>query len=158
MAGMRFRFEVEGEVQVDRTLARFAENVGDATPLWDSLATRFARIEARQFKSEGAYGSGGWPALSPRYAAWKAKHYPGKPILERTGELKDSLTRRPLGIEVLTPSSMTVGSGIDYGRFHQAGGGRLPQRRPVELPESERRTWVRLIQRFIVTGIAADRL
>jgi len=158
MAGMRFRFEVEGEVQIDRTLARFADNVGDASALWDALANRFARIEARQFKSEGAYGSGGWQALSPAYAAWKARAYPGKPILERTGDLKDSLTRRPLGIEVLTPQSMTVGSGIDYGRYHQSGGPNLPQRRPVELPESERRTWVRLIQRFIVTGIAADRL
>lgn len=152
MAGVRFTFTVEGEAQIDRTLARFADNVSDALPLWDKLADRFASIERRQFASEGGYGSGGWPALSPRYAAWKARHYPGKPILERDGELKRSLTVRPFGVEVLTPSSMTVGSGIDYGRFHQQGAGNLPQRRPVELPESERRTWVRLIQRFIVTG------
>lgn len=154
MAGMRFTFTVEGETQIDRTLARFAENASDASRLWDALANRFALVERRQFDSEGTYGSGGWQALSPRYAAWKARHYPGKPILERTGDLRDSLTRRPFGIEVITPKSMTVGSGIDYGRFHQAGGGTLPQRRPVELPESERRNWIRLIQRFIVTGVA----
>ena len=157
MAGMRFTFSIEGDVQIDRTLARFADNVGDATPLWDALATRFTRIEARQFKSEGAYGSGGWPSLSPNYAAWKARHYPGKPILERTGDLKDSLTRRPLGIEVIEPGYMVLGSGIPYLRYHQRGEG-LPQRRAVELPESERRTWGRLIHRFIVTGVAADRL
>lgn len=151
---MRFTFTIEGETQIDRTLARFADNIGDASPLWDILADRFVKLEARQFKSEGAYGSGGWAALSPRYAAWKAKAYPGKPILERTGALKGSLTRRPLGIEVLTPKSMTIGSGIDYGKFHQAGGGRLPQRRPVELPEGERRYWVGLIQRFVATGTA----
>ena len=149
---VRFTFTVEGEAQIDRTLARFADNVSDALPLWDKLADRFASIERRQFATEGAYGSGGWPALSPRYAAGKARAYPGKPILERDGDLKRSLTVRPVGVEVLTPGSMTVGSGIDYGRFHQAGAGNLPQRRPVELPESERRTWVRLIQRFIVTG------
>lgn len=148
---VRFTFSFEGEVQIDRTLARFADNVSDAVPLWDKLANRFASVERRQFASQGGYGSGGWPALSPAYAAWKAMHYPGKPILEREGDLKDSLTRRPFGIEVLTPASMTVGSGIDYGRYHQAGDG-VPRRRPVELPESERREWVRLIQRFIVTG------
>ena len=158
MAGMRFTFTIEGETQVDRTLARFAENVGDASQLWDSLADRFAQVEARQFATEGAYGSGGWPALSPKYAAWKERHYPDKPILERTGALKASLTSRPFGIEAITPKSMTLGSGISYGAYHQSGGGRLPQRRPVDLPESERRTWVRLIQRFIVTGTAADRL
>lgn len=156
MGGMRFRFEVEGEVQIDRTLTRFADNASDATELWDALADRFARVERRQFDSEGAYGSGGWPALSPAYAAWKARAYPGKPILELTGALRKSLTSRPFGIEVITPKSLTVGSGIDYGRYHQQGSGRLPQRRPVELPEGERRHWVSLIQRFIVTGTATS--
>lgn len=151
MAGVRFTFTVEGDTQIDRTLARYADNVSDATALWDKLADRFASVERRQFASEGGYGSGGWPALSPLYAAWKAAHYPGKPILEREGDLKDSLTRRPFGVEVIEPGFMVLGSGIDYGRFHQAGDG-VPQRRPVELPESERRTWVRLIQRFITTG------
>jgi len=150
----RFTFEVAGERQIDRTLLRFAENIDDARPVWEVLAQRFARAESRQFASEGAYGSGGWPALSPDYAAWKSHHYPGKPILERTGALKRDLTQRPFGVEVLEPGSMAVGTDISYAAYHQAGGGRLPRRRPVELPESERRTWVNLIQRFIVTGRA----
>lgn len=149
---MRFTFSIEGETQIDRTLLRWAEGVEDATDLWDALADRFASIQKRQFRSEGDYGSGGWQALSPAYAAWKARAYPGKTILRRTDALYNSLTRRPFGVEVIEPSRMAVGSGIDYGRLHQAGGGSLPQRRVVELPESERRHWVNLIQRFIVTG------
>lgn len=152
MAGLRFTFAVEGEVQIDRTLARMADAAEDMRPVWEVLASRFAKLEARQFASEGAYGSGGWAALSPDYAAWKEANYPGKPILERTGALKASLTERPFGVEVLDARAMAVGSGIDYGAFHQAGGRNLPQRRPVEFPESERRTWVRYIQRYIVTG------
>lgn len=151
---MRFTFAVEGESQVDRTLARFAENVGDATAVWNKLADRFAVSETRQFDSEGAYGSGGWPALSAKYGAWKARHYPGAPIMVRTGAGRDSLTQRPFGIEVIEPSSMTIGSGLDYLRYHQGGAGNNPQRRVVELPENERRTWVNMIQRFIVTGKA----
>lgn len=151
MAGMRFTFTIHGETQIDRTLARFADNVGDASPVWNTLADRFASIERRQFASQGGYGSGGWVALSPRYAAWKQRVAPGKPILELTGALKDSLTRRPFGVEVIEPGFMVLGSGIEYGEFHQRGDG-VPVRRPVELPESERRTWVNLIQRFIVTG------
>lgn len=152
MPALRFTFAIEGEVQVDRTLARFEDNIGDARRLWDALADRFAKIERRQFDTEGAYGSGGWPALSPRYAAWKARHYPGAPILVRSGDLRESLTVRPFGIEVIETSFMVLGSGIDYGRFHQHGGGTLPRRRPVELPEGERRTWIRYIQRFVLTG------
>lgn len=151
---MRFTFTVEGETQIDRTLTRWADNLDNPIPLWDRLADRFAVAEGKQFSSEGAYGSGGWTPLSPIYAAWKAANYPGKRILERTGTLRDSLTRRPFGIEFLTKRAMTVGSGLDYGRYHQAGGGTLPQRRPVELPESERRYWIRAIQTFIRTGKA----
>lgn len=149
---VRFTFAVEGEVQIDRTLARLVDNVTDARPLWDALADRFARMETRQFDSGGRYGSDVWVPLSPAYAAWKAAAYPGKPILERTGALRESLTRRPFGVEVIDARAIAVGSGIDYGRFHQAGGGTLPRRRPVEFPESERRVWVRYIQRFIISG------
>ena len=152
---VRLTLSIEGEKQIDRTLARFAENVNDATDLWDTLADRFAAAERRQFDSEGAYGSGGWTPLSPAYGAWKARNYPGKPILQRTGELMEGLTSRPFGIEVLLPGSMVVGSGTAHGKYHQAGGPNLPQRRPVELPESERRTWVKLMQRFILTGRAS---
>lgn len=141
-----------GDAQLDRTLARFADNIGDARPAWEVLAERFRRLEVRQFATEGRAASGGWPALSPTYAAWKARHYPGKPILEREGDLKRSLTRRPFGVEVLEATFMVVGSDVERGRYHQHGGGRLPQRRPVELPEAERRTWARVLQRFIVTG------
>lgn len=151
----RFTFSVYGEAQVDRTLARFADNVQDATPAWEALAVKFQRAERRQFATEGAYASGGWPALSPRYAAWKARHYPGKPILEREGHLKASLTERPFGVEVIEPGYMVLGSDVDYGAYHQRGGPNLPQRRPVELTEAQRRDWVRLIQRFIVTGRVA---
>lgn len=153
MAGLRFTLAFYGDTQIDRTLARFIDNVGDARPVWDALADRFVALERRQFASEGAYASGGWQALSPAYAAWKALHFPGKPILERTGLLKRSLTRRPLGIESLEPERMVIGSDVPYGRYHQRGGS-IPQRRPVELPETERREWLNRIQRFIVTGKA----
>lgn len=141
-----------GDTQVDRTLERMAGDVEDARPAWEVLAERFRNNELRQFRTEGQHASGGWAPLSADYAAWKARHYPGKPILERTGDLKRSLTERPFGVEVLEPGFMLVGSAVPYGEYHQQGTPRMPRRRPVELPEDERREWVRVLQRFIVTG------
>jgi len=152
MAGMRFTLDFHGDTQIDRTLLRMSMDVADARPAWEVLAGKFARAERKQFSSEGGYASGGWAPLSPKYAAWKQRHFPGKPILERTGALKESLTQRPFGVEVLEPEFMVVGSGIDYGAYHQQGTSRMPQRRPVELTEADRRAWVNVIQRFIVTG------
>ena len=144
-----------GDVQLSRTLADLGDRTDDLRPVWDELADRFVGLERRQFATEGLYGSGGWAPLSPRYAAWKARAYPGKTILRRTDALYESLTDRPLGVEVFEPGRMVIGSDVSYGAYHQLGGevdGRPPQRRPVELPELERREWVKRIQRYIVTG------
>lgn len=148
--GFRITFDFSGDVQLDRTLARVGANVEDATPAWEKIADRFAAFESRQFASEGRAGSGGWAPLSPRYAAWKAKRFPGQPILVATGELRQSLTQRPFGIEEITPQSLTMGSGVEYGAYHQRGDG-VPQRKPIDLPESERREWVRILQQHIMS-------
>lgn len=150
MGGLRLSFEFFGDQQVDRTLTRFGENVRDARPVWNDLADDFARSEARQFSSGGRYASGGWSPLSPKYAAWKALRFPGQPILVATGDLRASLTRRPLGVEAIEPQSMAIGSDVEHGGYHQRGDG-VPQRRPVELTEARRRDWVRRLQKHIVS-------
>lgn len=148
----RFTFSMFGEEQINRTLLRFADNVHDATPVWEKLAAKFATLEKRQFNSEGQSGSGGWVPLSPTYAAWKRRHFPGRRILERTGDLRKSLTERPFAVEQIEPGFMVLGSDVAYGAFHQRGGDHLPRRRPVELTAYQRTDWIKTIQRFIVTG------
>lgn len=145
-------FSFYGDDQLRRTIARTVEAAADMRPAWEVLADRFAAMERRQFDTEGKFGSGGWAPLSPRYAAWKARHYPGKTILRRTDRLYHSLTSRPLGVEVIEPAFAILGSAVPYGEHHQHGGGNLPRRRPVELPESERRQWVKVVQRFLIVG------
>lgn len=150
----RFVFDFYGDQQVDRTLVALSNHAQDARPAWNAMADRFAVAERRQFSSEGGYGSGGWAPLSPAYAARKARAYPGKPILERTGKLVGSLTRRPFDVEDIHPSYMRLGTSVAYARYHQRGTEKMPARPPVALPETERREWVRILQRFIVTGTA----
>jgi phage gpG-like protein len=151
---VRLTFSFYGDTQLDRTLARFQERPQDARQLWEAFADRFATIERRQFKSEGRYASGGWPALSPKYAAWKAKRHPGAKILHLSGDLERSLTQRPFGVEVIERHTMAVGSNVGYGKYHQNGEGHNPQRRPVEFTEAERRRWLRSMQRYLMTGEA----
>ena len=147
---VELRFAVFGDDQVVRTIDRVEEAAADMRPVWEVLADRFVHLERRQFATEGTY-SGGWAPLSPRYAAWKARAYPGKTILRRTDELWRSLTEGP-EVRIIEPAFMVLGSAVDYGAYHQKGGPNLPQRRPVELSENERREWVRIMQRYIVTG------
>ncbi len=150
----RITLEFLGDTGVDRTLANLGDRVEDAREVWEELAERFGAAERRQFASEGAYGSGGWAPLSDAYGAWKARVRPGRPVLEFDGDLRRSLTERPFGVEVIEPGFAIFGTGVEYAPYHQQGGERLPRRRPIELPESERREWVRILQRFIIRGKA----
>jgi len=151
----RLTFDFYGDQQIDRTLTTLANHAQDARPAWRAMSRRFTTNNVRQFASEGAYASGGWAPLSPRYKAWKDRHYPGRKILARTGRLRRSLTRRPFGVEEIEPKYMRLGTDVPYAKYHQRGTEKMPRRRPVELPESERREWVKIMQRFIVTGRVA---
>lgn len=146
--GLNIRLSFYGDVQLDRTLARFQARAVDARPAFEQISESFLRAERKQFASQGEYGSGGWRPLSPSYAAWKAKHYPGKGILVRTGELQKSLTEGPQ-VKVIEPHLMIIGSAVDHGYYHQRGDG-VPQRRPVEIPASLRVRWVKIIQAYLV--------
>ncbi len=150
---LRLTLEVFGERQIDRTLAGITERGQDLRPAFEDITEQFLEAERRQFATQGIFGSGGWRALSPPYAAWKARHYPGKTILRRDDDLWRSLTQGP-AVKVIEPDRLILGSDVEYGKYHQAGGGPggLPRRRPVELPESTRRAMVKTLQRFAITG------
>lgn len=150
--GARISFEFYGDVQLDRTLERFEWGAQDASPAFEAIGDSLARAERNQFRTEGIYGSGGWDPLSPAYAAWKAKNYPGRPILQLSGDLMESLTVRPFGIDVVEAQFAVFGSGVEYGAFHQRGTDLMPRRRPVELPETLRRRWIAILQRWLVHG------
>lgn len=154
----RLSFDFYGDQQLDRTLERFELGATDASPAFEKIGDSLARAERRQFKSEGNYGSAGWAPLAPRTVRERQRlGYGGEhPILVRTGDLRDSLTVRPFGVDVVETQFAVFGSGVDYGLFHQQGGDNLPQRRPIELPETLRRRWVKILQRWIMTGKALE--
>lgn len=146
----RLTLEFFGETQVDRSLETMELRSLDARPAWETITDSFLAAERRQFETQGLSGSGGWPPLSPAYGAWKAKHFPGMPILQRTRRLALSLTEGP-AVRIFEPHDMWIGSDVYYGAFHQAGAG-VPQRRPVDLTETWRRSAVHVLHRHIVYG------
>lgn len=150
--GLRLALTFEGDDVLDRTLERFELGVQSAEPVFDALGDALVTANRRQFSSEGAYGSGGWDPLSPKYAAWKATRYPGQPILQATGTMMESVTERPMGVEAIEAQFAVFGTGVEYAAYHQQGTPQMPQRRIVELPESVRRGFVKGLQEWLVQG------
>lgn len=152
----QFEFSIDGDKQLSRTLTRFSDVIEHAGTggVFDDMADTFGQIEARQFSSSGA-NSGGWAALSPGYAAWKARHYPGKGVLVRSGALEASLTGRPLGVEVITDDRALFGTGVPYAGYHQHGTPKMPRRRPLEFTGTQRTELTKSGQRALVKLLRA---
>lgn len=153
---MRFDFEIDGDVQVSRKLLRLGEYAGDATPVFDSMADDIIKLTKRQFDTQGSSGSGGWTELKPETIRRKANHKPplDPRILRATGALFDSLTKKGGAGQILETKrdSLTFGTKVAYSGFHQKGGDRIPQRRPVEFTKRDRTGLVKKLQRYIMTG------
>jgi phage gpG-like protein len=147
----QFDFEVAGELQVSRLFSRFGEKVADITPALKKIRSSFYQIEKKQFSSQGGYGSAGWAPLSEAYAVRKAKLFPGKGILEATGDLRKALTQSGAfgNVDILEHSSLVVGTNIGYAVYHQKGTKKMPQRKPIELPEQERKGWTSILHKHI---------
>lgn len=136
-------------------LERFAENVSNPQPMFNAMADQFALSQRQNLGSGGGY-YGYFQPLVPGYAAWKDAAYPGAPILTRTGELRESLTSRPFGVEHIDDRRMVLGTQIEYARYHQEGTSRMPKRPLINEPtQSEMRQYGSILHRFAFEGVAA---
>lgn len=153
---IRLTVEVEGYEKIDVGLSRLGRDVTDWRPFWiDHFAPQFFGDAMRNIEASGRY-VGGWPPLSPGYAAWKSARYPGKPIMVLHGALKESFTWRgdhpgAGGVFRATANAAEMGSGVLYAQKHQTGQGDLPQRRLIFLASSQ--TYGRLLQRYLVERV-----
>lgn len=90
-----------------------------------------------QFKAQGrGPNRGPWTPLSPAYAKQKAKRYASRPILVRTGVMRDALTKSGVGqaVRYYNSKELRFGTaGVNYASFHQTGTVRgLPDRPPFD--------------------------
>lgn len=117
------------------------------------LEPDFEAIQQEQFDSEGARGEAGqWQPLSPAYAAWKAARFPGKPILQGTGRLRDSYVQRAHGeaYRRITPTSLERGSNVPHAGFHATGTSRMPARPPIGVRETDVQRWADQLGEWVV--------
>ena len=145
------KFSIAGKDQVLRTFTRWTDALSDFSPALGDIADDFLELEKTQYASEGKTGSGGWKALSPKYATWKAVNYPGALILARDGWLRDSLTVKdaPFQIREITATQATLGTNVPYGIYHQMGTKFMPARPPIELSESDKTRWGKLVHEWL---------
>ncbi len=157
MGLVKIRCEVANEVQLSRAFETGIAEFLDLRKPFSMMADEFFESMANVFSAEGAFEERSrWQELSPAYAKWKARHFPGRKILERTGRMKRSLTTKggPDNVLEITPKSLSVGTRVPYAMYHQKGTSRMPMRKIIELTNAQKRRWVRIMHTYMY-GVAA---
>jgi phage gpG-like protein len=152
----RLFLEGSGTDPIALMLVRWQHNIDDATPAFEAMAQYQTKtVNARQFEEQGSVETGKWSPLSPPYARWKARVRPGRPILVFDGDLRREMTVPGKGVYQVWRSGMTVGSDLEYAKYHQNGTPGMPARPLIGKPrKADTRHMGKILQRFIVTSRA----
>lgn len=161
MSEVRLTFAIAGDTLLDRRFSRVALDLDDfSDPLRETGHAIHDAIRD-QFAAEG---SPAWEPLSPRYAARKARTYPGMPILQATRRLMLSLTDAdaPDAVFDVSPTRLILGTDVEtpdgkwnIGLLHQLGApnANIPARPMIRLPMTAR-TRITMIFRSWFASVA----
>ena len=152
---MKFNVTVDGVQQSTRAFSALDESVRDFRELWPELHMYFLRATSEQFESIGVRGGQRWQPLSERYAKWKQKKFPGKPILVRTERLKRSLSlggSAPDQVAEFQPLYAVFGTSVPYAQYHQRGTSRMAQRQILQPTQRDVDRMVSRMYRFVERG------
>lgn len=127
------------------------ERSRDFSPIFRWAKKELEKANAANFAANGL-PVGGWSPLKPRYAAWKARNFPGAPTLVQSGRLFRSLTNLRTPPSVIGQTSATFGTDVEYAKFHQYGTSKMAKRQIVFEPPAFARQLADNAAKYIVDG------
>ncbi len=159
---MKLMLELLGQQIVIEEFRAMQSRVSDLRPVWRIIARDLMKFEETVFTTRGQALGAPWAPLSPRYARWKERRYPGRPQMVLSGRLLESLTDESSDdmILITEPHELIFGTARKVGRWylgtlHQLGTRRMPQRLIMpthysQLPAGMVDRWERILGRWIV--------
>ena len=144
--GFNLSFDIEGDKQISRRLLIASKGFKDFRKPFDKTG-KYLRdfIKEDVFETRGSVIGETWKPLSKKYAIWKSQHYPGKGILEATGNMKSGFKYKA------NRQSVVVGNIVDYFKFHQSNKPRtkMPRRIVMKLDEKRKQEIVKFFHKDI---------
>lgn len=159
-----------GSESGEQSLVSFAaafERAGDNLKdfgryVFPRVQTVLEEAEQQQFDARGKGPAiGNWAALSTRYAKWKAVHYPAKPLLERSGQMREGLTSKssPYAARDYSATMMNFGTvGVPWASYHQTGTPFMPARSPFDFGADFEEALTKAARLGAIDAIRAARL
>jgi phage gpG-like protein len=145
-----FDITLQGEAEVLKILTRVGLAMDDLEGAMSDVGQHAIKYFSGQvFASRGSVIGQPWAPLNPTYAAHKARLYPGRPPLVRTGLMQRSFTSDPSKMQV------TIGNSAPYFQYHQSSAERskLPRRAMIGLSEQLQSDIVETVRSSLINKI-----
>ncbi len=146
-----FSVDIAGDRELSRSLHGYLGRMQNLRPWLVKVHADWSATMLKKFASDGAAeGEAAWAPLSEQYAAWKARKYPGRGILVRTGALQQAAVMPDTELSD-TQLRMTIDN--DYAIFHQSSEPResnLPRRPFASLTGKQKSRWMRLLRQHLM--------
>lgn len=150
-----FKFEVDGEVQVNLALTKIISRVNNLIPIWDDVEELLRQDVETVFEMEGRPR---WVPLSPQTIISRARRgfpYPQFPMLVNTGRLKSSLVLRSHYEHIYNKERlwMEFGSKTPYAIYHQSPRPRrkLPRRPFIYIDRKFVSRTIQILRKYIIS-------
>jgi hypothetical protein len=130
----RSHSRIDGDRRVRQLLTEMVDRTTGMEAAWPGVGDVIADAMKQQFATEGAHLNGvQWAPLNPDYLAWKIGKGFRPERLRQTDAMKDSLTSRPMDVEVYEPMRATFGTTDEKAPWHQHGTSIMPQRQIINV-------------------------
>jgi hypothetical protein len=129
---------ISGDKKIARKLRQMGVTFIDLKPTFTKVGDYLTDFYSGEvYASRGGVIGSRWAPLSSSYAADKARTFPGRPPLIRTGLMNRSYNSEP------SKQSLTLYNDTPYFDFHQEGTRRMPQRKTMDVDQPRQ---VKIIQ------------
>jgi Phage virion morphogenesis family len=151
MAWQTLHFNVVGDEQFAKGFSAMAAEVADMRVPFTEIGQILLRGIAEQFRTEGGYGGSKWKPLSPAYEQWKRGAVGDEPILVLHGTMRSAMLAQN-SLHTWPQRLLYEPDAPIYALRHQTGDPGehpMPQRKMIEIPFSERRSFDRVFAAWL---------
>lgn len=126
-----FQIKVEGGDELASRIDKFGTSILDLSDSMENIGNYFDDFFSGQvFASRGQVIGEPWARLNDSYAAWKARKFPGRPPLIRTGLMQRSFKHRS------TKLSVSLMNEAEYFDFVNDGTRNMPARVMMKIDQA----------------------
>jgi phage gpG-like protein len=145
---IKMEISVTGVKELAGSIGQMRNVVKDFTPELRDIGRWYIDFVTNDvFETEGGVYGSSWKSLNSKYAVDKAKKYPGRGILERTGFMRTHWKLYTAAQYALIENQ------ADYAIYHQNGTSRIPQRMFMKLDRQRQNQIITMFREGILKRI-----